>query len=283
MHNAIPCLLDSNSIVKNYSTESGSDKIQYLFDESPSAQINIVNFHIPEVVSVFHKLHAKKMLTDNERDIIIDTFLKDIRDNLIMPYLCKDSHFEEIYKNLYTSYSTPVPKKRLKYFEFLGRWAVEGKEIADTLDIAMLTMMQEIKGIVGESYLFTSDGHVKAIAKKMNLVVLDPEKMSFKDMPFSLDKRCLERRKDIRAHALCYDLASSNLIASRHALDISPSGARINLGKKLAERDSILVKLVKAGDKSTSFEIKCDVVWSTKKELGVRFIEPDNVPLASLQ
>ena len=124
---SIDCLLDTNSIVKYYHNELGSNIIKYLFDKSPTASINIFNLHVAEVMSTFYKLRVKKILkSDEDRDKLIGTFLQDIRNNKIKVYDFRTEHLkdtERVLQKVYTI-SPPVRNKR-KYIPFLGSFISE--------------------------------------------------------------------------------------------------------------------------------------------------------------
>jgi len=277
MNDQIVCLLDANSIIKYYHNEPGSKIVKYLFNFSPTAQINILNLHIPEVVSVFHKLRVKGILSsDDIRDEIIDTFLADIRDHKILPYEFKERLFPQLFDNFNVSYSIPPPKKRKKYFWFLHGYAQELKEIADVNDMAMLTIMQEIQGIIGESYLVTSDGHVLDIARAMNIATLDPENITEANLPFSLDRRSISRR-EIRRQAICKDKETSNCLGSWHICNICCNGAKISSNKKIPLTTKVILSVRKQNSKEVDIEIEGEIVWSTEKNFGIKFTNPINV------
>ncbi len=275
MNDSIPCLLDTNAIVKYYHTEVGSNIVQYLFDKSPSAQINIINLHIPEVVSVFHKLHAKSLITGQARDAAIDTFLKDVSNERILPYTCDGDDFDEIHNNFYTVYKIPPPVKKKRYFQFLGGWISELKDIADTLDVGMLTIMREIKDSIGESYLFSSDGHVIKIAEAMGLPILNPERMSYDDIPTSINKRRSPRKK-INLKVKCQEPETFTTILSTNTIDLCFSGACINYNKKVDVGKKIVLKISDHKDKHSEATQDAEVVWAElgRRKIGVRFIEP---------
>ena len=76
---SIDCLLDTNAIIKRYHTEAGTEIIDYIFDKSPAAVINLLNIQVAETIKTFYNLrNQNKIQNDDIRDTLVDTFLKDI-------------------------------------------------------------------------------------------------------------------------------------------------------------------------------------------------------------
>lgn len=276
MNEIIDCLFDTNAIVKYWhESEEGADKVKYLFDSCPTAQLNICNSHIPEVVSVFHKLRLKNEIkTDDDRDKAIDTFLKMIPDQRIMPYKYDEKkHQKRMYEILKLSYTIPPPLKRVSYIYFLHGYVHVLKDLADIFDIHMLTIMEEIKSIVGESYLVTSDSHVIALARALNLPYLNPEQLEWNQLPPSLCRRGGVQRKIVKLKVVCRDCDTNNALPTTKTIDISRFGARIEI-PNLPKGKNVQLYISDVIDDYEVDKIHGKVVRSTTTYSGVRFDRP---------
>jgi len=281
MNDIIPCLFDTNAIIKYYhDIEKGAGIVKYLFDSSQTLQINITDLHILEVIGVFHSVCKRKEINEDERDKSIDTFLGDVRDRRILPYEFTPNHIPNFFNISYTAFSIDPPKTKKKiWIPFTSGWATKLKDVADSNDIAMLTIMKEIQNTVGESYLFTSDGHVKKIAQAMRLLVLDVEEMSFDDIPFSLDNRG-DKRKKIDIKAICHDYDNGAPLGSKRTVDISNTGACILFDKPLEVGKLISIQFIRD---SNHYQVKSRVVrCEDDNKFAFKFENPSNIPLATL-
>ena len=179
---SVDCLLDTNSIVKHYHTEDGSDVVNYLFDRCPDCIINLTNIQVAEVIKTLYKLRSQNIIKDDTiRDHFIHTFLKDIDDGTnngriklydFATYHLKD---EDVYL---PTVQIPLPKRFVWNYK-KGRLVKQNKKRADTIDTLMLMIMRDIASHTTESYLVTSDEHVLLIAQSLNLPIIDPEQYTF--------------------------------------------------------------------------------------------------------
>lgn len=276
---SIDCLLDTNSIVKYYHNEPGSNIIQYLFDKSPSANINILNLHVAEVMSTFFKLRVKKKLkSDEDRDKLIATFLQDIRNSKIKIYDFRTEHLKDTERVLQKVYTIPPPvKNKRKYIPFLKGFYTEFKDFADIMDSLLLVAMCEIQYLIGESYLLTSDGHVLEIAKSLNLATINPAAITIDRLPPSLDRRTI-RRDCVGIKAICLDPETTLNLGSTRTVDICESGACLEaLNDNIPIGSAISLKLSSFNAPHKNIEVPGNVVWNGTKGLGVKFLQSINL------
>jgi len=276
---SIDCLLDTNSIVKYYHNEPGSNIIQYLLDKSPLANINILNVHVAEVMSTFYKLRVKKKLkSDEDRDKLIATFLQDIRSNKIKIYDFRTEHLKDTERVLQKVYTIPPPvKNKKKYIAFLGGFVTELKNFADVMDSLLLVAMCEIQYLIGESYLLTSDGHVLEVAKSLNLATINPEKTTIDCLPSSLDRRRI-KRNCVGVKAICLDSETALNLGSTRTVDICETGACLEaLNGNIPIGRAINLKLSSFNFPDRNIEVLGSVVWNSTKGLGIKFLQSINL------
>lgn len=279
---SIDCLLDTNSIVKYYHNELGSNIVQYIFDKSLCININILNLHVAEVMSTFYKLRVKNILKSNEqRDKLIATFLLDIRNNKIKVYDFRTEHLKDTERVLQKVYTIPPPvKSKRKYIPFLGGFITELKDFADVMDSLLLVAMCEIQYLIGESYLFTSDGHVLEVAKSLNLATINPETTSINCLPPSLDRR-RGKRNSVEVKAVCLDSETALNLGSTRTVDLCESGvclAALNSNVEIGKL--INLKLSSFNNPTRNIEVQGDIIWKDERGLGIRFLQ--SISLSSL-
>ena len=102
------CLLDANSIIKYYHDETGSNLIKHLLDEAPSTNINLLNLHFIEVISAFYSLKKRERITEDEAEILIDTFMRDVGPKMRL-YDFNTLHLKESLSVIKESFQTPPP------------------------------------------------------------------------------------------------------------------------------------------------------------------------------
>ena len=154
------CLLDSSSIIKRYKKEQGSQVIDHLFNEK-DASISLPNICIPEVVATFYTIHLQKKINKQERDELKRIFVEDIQEYSILIYNIHD-------RNII---------KTDEIFDVSFTISPKGKEPINAIDAIVISVALEMKASFKEAYLFTSDTHMKKVAKQMGIIVKDPAKM----------------------------------------------------------------------------------------------------------
>lgn len=271
---SVDCLLDTNSIVKRYHTESGTEVIDYLFDKTPATIINFLNLQVVEVIKTFHNLRAKnKIKSDETLKTLIDTFLKEIDDSKnngkIRLYEFASEHLKDldVYEPIY---KIPLPK-----FSFWrgGRIIQQNKRRADTIDALMLIIMREIHFHTQECYLVTSDEHVLDIARSFNLRTINPETIKIKDIPKSLDAR-KEERVNRQIKVVCFDPINKQPLGSTSSMDICKNGLCVRSLANLTQGRNIAFKISPINKESPTIENIGQVVWCNKRSTGVRFDTP---------
>jgi len=273
----IHCLLDANSIIKHYVNLPGSNIINYLFDKSPSAVINISNVQIAEVVSLFYRFHREGIISsDKEREEFKDTFFNDIRIGKITRYAFVDEHLLDfdVYDKI-TSTPPPVKKPILTFISKFGGFVKELKDIADTGDAIMLMIMREINFITdGNCYLVTCDGHVLNVAKTLNLKVIHPEKTKINNIPQCLDMRKYKRINSPVLKVICKDCFTKEPLGSTSTLDACEGGICVRKHSNFTDGRSIEIKLSPINRDNPSVELKGEIVRSNNWANVIKFVDP---------
>lgn len=273
----VPCLLDANTIIKYYINLPGSEVVKYLFDRSPSAEINITNVQVAEVISVFYKFHRTGVITsDLQLEEFKDTFFNDIKIGKITRFAFVDEHILDF--DVYRIISdVPPPGKKTIYEKHFGGYIQLLKDLADTGDAIMLMIMREINFLAeGQCYLFTSDGHVKKVAAALSLNVIDPENIEVKKLPFALTNQRAQLRYTIDSICVvCSDTADEKrCLGSSSTIDISEAGMRIRGNSNMMHGRKIVFKLSPYNDRGLIVPTEGEVVWNTRQEAGVLFRFP---------
>lgn len=271
----IDCLLDTNSIIKRYVAPS-SNIITYLFEKSPTAQINIANIQIVEVISLFYQFRREGLIvSDQQLEEFKDTFFNDIKVGKIKPYDFTDEHILDfdVYKAI-TNTPPPIKRPASKFISAFGGFVNELKDIADCPDAIMLMIMREMHLITGgECYLFTSDGHVKSVAGVLGLKFIDPEKDGLDKLPEALFLTRSERKK-IQLKAICTDCGERGRLPNARTTDISNQGLCIKTKESLVVGAKISVKLFSYDGFKRKEDVVAEVVWSRSDRAGLKFINP---------
>jgi hypothetical protein len=268
---SIDCLLDTNSIVKRYHAEPGTEIIDYLFDKSPSAIINFVNLQVAEVIKTFHSLRAQNKINSDEiLRTLIDTFLKEIDDGKnngkIKLYEFASEHLKDldVYAPIFR-----IPQPKISFWDGI-RMIKRKKKRADTIDALMLIIMREIHYHTQESYLVTSDEHVLDIAKSFNLRTINPETMKIRGVPKSLDARA-EERISKQLKVVCCDPVNRQPLGSTSTIDICKNGICVRSLINLTQGRNVAFRISRINKESPIIESNGQVIWSDKKAAGIRF------------
>ncbi len=155
------CLLDSSSIIKRYKKEQGSQVVDALFSDK-DVSISLPNICIPEVVATFYTIHLQRKINKQERDELKRIFIGDIH---AYSTLIHNIHDRNIIKTD-------------EVFDVSFTISPKGKEPINAIDAIVISIALEMKASLKDAYLFTSDTHMKKVAKQMGIIVKDPEKMS---------------------------------------------------------------------------------------------------------
>ncbi|MCK4325943.1 type II toxin-antitoxin system VapC family toxin [bacterium] len=169
------CLLDANAVVKRYHTEMGSDVINELFEKRKSRRaLHMVNVSIPEVIQTFFRLWKDKKtdIDADKRDELKDIFINDIKECNILIHNVTDRNIRATDDMWKVSFEIPVPT-----FRDPKNRERKQKDPISTPDAIAIAVALEMKSSFGHAYLFTSDEHVKLVARKMGVKVVDPEKV----------------------------------------------------------------------------------------------------------
>jgi len=280
----IHCLLDANSIIKHYVNLPGSDIINYLFDRSPAAVINISNVQIAEVVSLFYRFQREGIISsDKEREEFKDTFFNDIRVSKVTRYAFVDEHLLDfdVYDKI-TSTPPPVKKPILTFISKFGGFVKELKDIADTGDAIMLMIMREINFIAdGNCYLVTCDGHVLKIAETLKLKVINPENTKINNIPQCLDIRKYRRINSPVLKVICKDCVTKEPLCSTSTLDVCEGGICVRRHSNFTDGRSIEIKLSPISRDNPTVELRGQVIRSNNWSNVIRFVEPMSSDLYS--
>lgn len=272
---SVDCLLDTNSIVKRYHTELGTEVIDYLFNKSPTVLINFLNLQVVEVIRTLHHLRAKNEIkTDEILKTLVDTFLKEIDDGRnsgkIKLYEFASEHLKDlgVYEPIFA-----VP--RPIYFQRLnsGKVIKKKKERADTIDALMLLIMREVHFHTEESYLITSDEHVLDVAKYLKIKTINPEIVKINELPRSLDVR-REARDDKHLKVICYDAETKQPLGSTATVDICKGGICVKEIPHLTQGRNIIFKISPFNKEDIFAEVDGQILWNRDKETGIRFRTP---------
>ena len=277
----INCLFDANAILKYYfPTEDPHQIVKYLIEESPNTVNNITTVQIVEVISVLYKFRRQNIITsDDELKTYIDTFLSDTKNGKLNRYDFAEEHIKDfdVYKTI--SETCPPPDRNVtQYIPECKGYVKKLKDVANSADAIMLFVMREIHLLTDKKcYLVTSDGHVKEIARKLGLKIIDPKDTPIKAIPAELDRR-RAARKNLNLGVICKDPINSTTVLSTSTIDICHNGACIRFHNKPMEQGKRLsLYMYNFADKENKTEQSAEVVRVEKDEIGVKFIEPVNV------
>ncbi|MFC1594593.1 PilZ domain-containing protein [Candidatus Omnitrophota bacterium] len=253
----IQCLLDTNAIIKYYVDMPGSDMVRYLFDKSPTAVINITSVQIVEIISFLYTLRTLRVLrTDDDREQLKRTFLNDIHSGKIVPYEFTNEHSID-----FPTYNTIALSKK-------------ARNHVNNTDTIFLLVGREMHYLTNaNSFVFTSNIHVKTIAEAMKLNVLNPELMARRDLPLSLDQR-RETRLKTRLQALCSDIDSARILLRTKALDVSQHGLCLTKGRRVVVGKTLSIKLSTPEKPPRIEETSGEVVWASRSKIGIRTLQP---------
>jgi len=166
----VHCLLDTNALIKRYKEEEGSNLIEALF-EHPAAK-HFLNVCIPEIIATFFSFELQGEITKDERNELKDIFIQDIREYNIIIHDVKGKTIRQTDEVHEISFQVPRPT----YTDpKTGQQKV--KPAISAIDALVLSAALELKGNYDRIFLFTSDGHMKEVAKRLDIIVKDVEKM----------------------------------------------------------------------------------------------------------
>ncbi len=275
---SVDCLFDTNAIVKRYHGERGTRIVDYLFN-SPKVTINLLNIQFIEVIKVFYKLRKDNRLVDNQaRDILVDTFLKDIDtgdgSGKIKLYDFAKIHLRDM--DVYGPVTDIEPKTIEVWDEKLEQRVIKQKRRANTVDTIMLIVMREIKYVNElyglESYLVACDEHVIDVAQFLGISVINPETVSISSLPASLDIREHKRHK-LQLRAICKDSQTSQPLGTTSTVDICERGLRMCHLVNLTQGRMVNFRLEAFNGSGTPLETRGEVCWSRSGHCGVKLAE----------
>lgn len=274
----IECLLDANSMIKYYINLTGSDVIKYLFNRISIVKINITNIQVVEVISLFYKFCREGKISIQQREEFKDTFLNDIRIKKILLYDFVNEHILDfdVYDKI-TVIPPPTKRPKLTFIPIYKGYIKELKDIADSSDTIMLTIMREVHLLTnGDCLLFTSDGHVQDVAKALGLKVIDPEKTGIKNLPKELYERKYER-EIVKLKAICVDCDSLTQLPVFKAVNLCMDGVCLKINNRLDIGKRLHIKLDTYGFPIKSEKTEGRVVWSDDYNAGIKFSNAINL------
>lgn len=252
---SIDCLFDTNSLLKRYIPETGTDVVDYLFDKSPTAVINIPNIQIIEVIKAFHKLRfTGEIKTDLDREKVIDTFLNDIKFGKIKIYDFSNEHLKDF--DIYEPLTSIQPD--------------HGKRRANTVDAILLIIMREMHLMTGEEvYLVCADDHVLDVAAHFKLKTINPLRSSIANIPACLDKR--HKRVQNQVRAILRELTDNECLGSGCTVNISQGGMAMRRQSRLTPGKAVGLTLTHISKDDNTCEASGEVIWADKSGAGIKF------------
>lgn len=282
---SVYCLLDTNSIVKRYHTESGTEIVDYLFDRSPAAIIYLPNTQVVEVIKIFYGLRVEnKIKTDEIRDTIIDTFLKEIDNGInngkIKLYDLANEHLKDlgVYEPIFK-----IPRPVYYVRSNTGKLKIIKKKRSDTIDAIMLLIMREVHYLAEimkeEAYLVTSDEHVLEVAKSLKLKTLNPENQKINNIPLSLDGRRYKREQYPSFKVICNDCSTDQPLGSTSTVDFCEGGICVRRHQNFIPGKNIKVKISNFNTDRNIIERTGEIIWSKDWKSAIKFSEsiPSNL------
>lgn len=280
----INCLYDANAIIKYYFPALDKHQIvKYLLEESPHSYNNISTIQATEVLSLFYKARREGGIdTDDKLEGYKDSFFDDIKIGKLHLYDFAQEHLLDfpVYKTI--SETCPPPDRYItEYLPECKGFVRKLKNVANSADAIMLLTMREIYHLAEkkgkESFLITSDGHVKAVAEKMKIKVIDPERTPRNCIPPELDRRYL-KRKNKALGAICKYPNDESTIMSTSTIDICDGGACIkSIGKLFDPKKHLSIFIYDYSNRDDRAEQLSEVIYSDKEKVRVKFIEPINI------
>ena len=260
----VHCLFDADSIIKNYINLPGSGIVKHIFEKSPTAQVNILDITVPEVLMLFYYFEKSKAIRSSiEREQLKDTFLNDIKTEKIKLYSFSKEHILDF--KAYDIIASEIAGFR--------------KERVFSNDIIFTLIAREMRYIDSKSAVVTSAIALKKIAGACLLTVIDPQRAKIEELSLLNDVR-MAKRCDVSLKAMCWDCQNNNALCVAKAVNLSNFGVCLEMdtpysvGKELDIRLSSFRNLKKAEAASGK------VVWSYAKKVGVMLFNP--VSLANL-
>jgi hypothetical protein len=252
---SIDCLFDTNCLVKRYIREAGTDVVDYLFEKSPTAVINIPNIQIIEVIKAFYKLRfTGEIKTDLDREKVIDTFLNDIKIGKIKIYDFSNEHLKDfdVYEPVVRI--QPDPRKRR----------------ANTIDTILLIIMREMHLMTAEeAYLVSADDHVLDVAAHLKLKTLNPERISIANLPSCLDQR--NKRVQSQVRTILKELTDKQCLGTGCTMNISQGGMAIRKQSRLTPGKAVGITLTHISKDEHTLETSGEVVWTNRIGVGMKF------------
>lgn len=175
------CVLDTCALLKRYKTETGTPRIDELFEYKDCAR-HILNITIPEIMAVFLSWQLKGELPQTRSKNIKElrkNFREDKEQRKFIVHNV-DSYNISRSNSIY-DISFGIPPSTYKNEQ--GKLCT--KERIGPIDVLVLSVCESLKKDYKKAYLFTSDEHMFKVAEKMGIDVYDPEKISRLPFPNS--------------------------------------------------------------------------------------------------
>lgn len=169
------CVIDTSALLKRYFQETGSDKIDQLFDHKDCAR-HILNVTIPEVIAAFTRWQLKGKHTPEKRKELIKKFKGDREKRQLIVHTVNPRNVSRISTIFDVSISVPAPK----YKNRKGKW--RKKDRISSIDVLVLSVCDELRLDYKKAYLFTADEHMLKVAEKLGIEAYNPEQID--KLPF---------------------------------------------------------------------------------------------------
>ncbi len=151
--------IDTSALLKRYRTEEkGAEIVNSIFKESDAERV-ISYLSIVETLNIFYGLYRKNKITNEELQILLSIFYKDIAMGVIRIYEATENHAYKSETQIAKAQSLSVKDRR-------GR--------PDPIDVLILTCALDFKDL--DLIFVSSDLTLNQLAEQENIKVLNPER-----------------------------------------------------------------------------------------------------------
>lgn len=171
----VHCVIDTSALLKRYFPETGSDKIDQLFDHKDCAR-HILNVTIPEVIAAFTRWQLKGNHSPQRRKDLVKKFKKDREKRQLIVHTVNPRNISRISTIFDVSISVPAPT----YRDNNGK--LRSKDRISSIDVLVLSVCDELRLDYKKAFLFTADEHMLKVAEKLRIEAYNPEQID--ELPF---------------------------------------------------------------------------------------------------
>ncbi|MBA7701200.1 hypothetical protein ES703_109933 [subsurface metagenome] len=185
----VHCVLDASALLKKYRPEIGSEIVLELFKRKDCAK-HILNVTIPEVTGAFVRWRLDEEIKPDEREDLIDGFIKDIRLYQVVVHNITHRNIVKT-DDVWTKSITPKPSFQPQIVEQVvcpmcgksfEKISQRRKPRIGPVDVLVLSVCLALRASYGKIYLFSSDDHMLKVARRLNITICNPEVVS--QLPF---------------------------------------------------------------------------------------------------